>query len=168
MLTTNQKGTLAEAKIAAEAIACGVGVCRPLDDERYDLIFDLRPRLLRVQCKWAPRVGDVVCARLYTSRRGREGMIVRRYQPGEVDAFAFYCPELDRSYLVPGDEFAARRQIHLRLHPSKNNQQAGVRWARDFELGATLEPLLGPIAQLGERLAGSQKVAGSSPAGSTF
>ena len=32
---------------------------------------------------------------------------------------------------------------------------------------ATLSRLPGPIAQLGERLAGSQKVVGSSPAGST-
>ena len=36
----------------------------------------------------------------------------------------------------------------------------------DFEFDATLGPR-GAIAQLGERLAGSQKVAGSSPAGST-
>ncbi len=42
-----------------------------------------------------------------------------------------------------------------------------IHWARDFELGATLTQLLGPIAQLGERRAGSAKVAGSSPAGST-
>ena len=30
-------------------------VSRPLGDERYDLIFDLRPELLRIQCKWAVR-----------------------------------------------------------------------------------------------------------------
>jgi hypothetical protein len=44
---------------------------------------------------------------------------------------------------------------------------AGVNWAKDFEFDATLGPR-GAIAQLGERLAGSQKVAGSSPAGSTL
>ena len=71
MLTTNQKGALAEVKIAAAAIELGLGVARPLDDERYDLILDLRPTLLRVQCKWARRIGDVVSARLYTSRRVR-------------------------------------------------------------------------------------------------
>jgi hypothetical protein len=51
MLTTNQKGALAEAKIVAAAAETGIGVSRPLADERYDLIFDLRPQLLRVQCK---------------------------------------------------------------------------------------------------------------------
>jgi hypothetical protein len=46
------------------------------------------------------------------------------------------------------------------------NQQRFINWAKDYEFGARLPALLGPIAQLGERLAGSQKVAGSSPAGS--
>ena len=167
MLTTNQKGTLAEAKITAVAIELGFGVSRPLDDERYDLILDLRPVLLRVQCKWASRVGDVVTARLYTSRRGPNGLISRGYTTGEFDAFGLYCAENDRCYLLPADEFVQNRQVHLRLLPSRNNQQLGIRWARRYEFGATLSPLPGPIAQLGERLAGSQKVAGSSPAGST-
>ena len=167
MLTTNQKGTLAELKISASAVDAGLGVSRPLDDERYDLILDLRPRLLRVQCKWANRVGDVVTARLYTSRRDATGLVNRRYVTGEFDAFALYCPDVDRCYLLAAEAVVAFRQVHLRLAPCRNNQSLGIRWARDYEFGATLARLDGPIAQLGERLAGSQKVAGSSPAGST-
>ena len=166
MLTTNQKGVLAEAKIVARAVELGLGVSRPLDDERYDLILDLRPALLRVQCKWAAQIGAVVSGRLYTSRRGPHGLINRRYSVGEFDAFALYCREVDCCYLLPADEFVTRRQVHLRLGPSRNNQSVGVRWAHEYEFGATLSRLSGPIAQLGERLAGSQKVAGSSPAGS--
>ena len=75
MLTTDQKGALAEQAIAFEALAHGAGVSRPLGDERYDLIFDLRPELLRVQCKWAVRRGDVVVIVCRTSRRGRTGSI---------------------------------------------------------------------------------------------
>jgi hypothetical protein len=48
MLTTNQKGALAEAKIVAAAMELEFGVARPLGGERYDLIIDLRSRLLRV------------------------------------------------------------------------------------------------------------------------
>jgi hypothetical protein len=40
VLTTNQKGVIAEVKIATAAILAGVGVARPLDDERYDLISE--------------------------------------------------------------------------------------------------------------------------------
>ena len=74
---------------------------------------------------------------------------------------------MDRCYFLPLDVFAGRTVIQLRLTAARNNQRAGVNWAKDFEFDATLGPH-GAIAQLGERLAGSQKVAGSSPAGSTL
>ena len=63
MLTTNQLGLVAETRIVHECVLLGIGVSRPLDDERYDLILDLRPNLLRVQCKWAKRHGDVIVVR---------------------------------------------------------------------------------------------------------
>jgi PD-(D/E)XK endonuclease len=141
-------------------------VARPLDDERYDLIFDLRPNLLRVQCKWGRRIGDIISFRLYTSRRGREGLINRRYAPGEFDCFGVYCPDTGSCYLLPAEIFVAQRQVYLRLAGTQNNQELRVRWASEYEFAATLMRLRGPIAQLGERLDGIQKAAGSSPAGS--
>jgi hypothetical protein len=61
MLTTDQKGNIAELAIAAAAVKLRVDVYRPLGEgQRYDLIFDVGPRLLRVQCKWATRHGDVI------------------------------------------------------------------------------------------------------------
>jgi hypothetical protein len=58
---SNHKGNVAEAAIAAAAIKLGVDVIKPLvEHTRYDLIFDLRPRLLRVPCKWAPLKDDVM------------------------------------------------------------------------------------------------------------
>ncbi len=168
MLTTNQKGAIAEAKIIAAAIEAHIGVARPVFDERYDLIFDSGSLLLRIQCKWARRVGDVIVGRLYTSRRGRNGLINRRYEVGDFEAFALYCPDTDACYLLPADEFVARRQVSLRVSRSRNNQWSGVNWAQDFAFEATLERLLGPIAQLGERVHGMHEAAGSSPAGSTL
>jgi hypothetical protein len=53
VLTPTQKGNIAEAKLAAAAIEMDIGVSRRLcEGQRYDLIFDLHPHLLRVQCKW--------------------------------------------------------------------------------------------------------------------
>jgi len=50
--SSNEKGAIAEAVIAAEATKLGIRVLRPIADHaRYDLAFDLGTRLLRVQCK---------------------------------------------------------------------------------------------------------------------
>src|SRR5918996_1394706 len=70
-MTSDQKGVLAEAAVAWEATKLGVVVLRPFSPVRYDLVFDTSERLLRVQCKWAIRAGDVVIVRCATSRRGR-------------------------------------------------------------------------------------------------
>jgi PD-(D/E)XK endonuclease len=167
VLTTDQKGVVAEQAIVWEAVRRGLGVFQPIGDERYDLILDLRPRLLRVQCKWAVRIGDVVQIRTRRCRRGRAGLIHRHYEPGEIDVVAAYCADVDQSYLLPEEMSVARAAVQLRLAPSKNNQQLGIHWARDYEFGATLSRLQGPIAQLGERLRGTQEVGGSIPPGST-
>ena len=144
-LTTNPKGSIAEAMIAAEAIRLGVGVLKPLNDGlRYDLVFDLRPRLLRVQCKWALERGGVVQVRCRTCRRGRDGFFRTCYSAEEVDAIAAHCPDSDKCYLLPIAKFAGRTMVLLRLSPSRNNQQKGVHWAKDYEFGATLTRLVGP------------------------
>ena len=48
MLSTNQKGAIAEAKITSAALDLGIVVLRPLiEGRRYDLVFDVGDRLLR-------------------------------------------------------------------------------------------------------------------------
>jgi prevent-host-death family protein len=79
---------------------------------------------------------------------------------------AAYCAATDRCYVLPHELSVERAAVHLRLAAARTSQQSGIHRARDFELGATLARLRGPIAQLGERLSGTQKVAGSSPASS--
>jgi hypothetical protein len=167
MLTTDQKGNVAELAIARDAIALGVDVYWPMGEGgRCDMLFEIGDALWRIQCKWAPRKGDVIVVRCYSCRRNREGLVRRRYEPGEIDAFAAYCPDTERSYFLPQASFAGRRQVLLGLAPSKNNQSEGIHWAREYEFAATLGAP-GAIAQLGERVSGRDEVAGSSPAGST-
>jgi hypothetical protein len=49
-MTTDHKGSIAEAAIALAAIKLGIDVYRPVaEGGRYDLIFDVESRLLRVQ-----------------------------------------------------------------------------------------------------------------------
>ena len=165
VLTTNQKGTIAELQVARAAVELGVGVYSPFGDERCDLIFDLRPRLVRVQCKWAHRHGENILVPLFSARRAADGLRHLKYSAAEIDAFAAYCPDTGRCYFL---EFEPQSSVSLRLGPTRNNQARGIRWAHEYELAARLRPLVGAIAQLGERLHGMQEVAGSSPAGSTL
>ncbi len=161
-LTTNQKGAISETAIAAAAARHGYGVLKaPCDGGRYDLVFDVDGTLLKVQCKWAIRRGDVIDVRAFSCRHTSPGGLTRRGPAAdEIDVLAAYCAELDRCYALPAALVADRTHAHLRLAGAKNCQQQRVRYAADYEFP-------GAIAQLGERLAGSQKVAGSSPASST-
>jgi hypothetical protein len=169
MLSTDQKGNIAEAAIALAATRLDIDVYRPVGEGgRYDMILDLGRDLLRVQCKWAARAGDVILVRCYSSRRSAGGKLVtRRYSTDEVDAFGAYSRDLDRCFLLPPELWANRRLVQLRIAPTRNNQARRINWADDYDFEARLRAL-GAVAQLGERLAGSQKATGSSPVGSTF
>ena len=82
------------------------------------------------------------------------------YSEGEVDLFAVYCDALDRCFLLSDAVVAGRYEVHLRLKPPRNFQQACINLADNFDFE-------GAIAQLGERVNGIHEVAGSSPASST-
>ena len=168
MLTTDQKGAIAETAIAHAATKLGIEVYRPISEGgRFDMIFLLGDDLARVQCKWAARKGDVLIIRCYSCRRAREGLRKRLYTPAEIDAFAAYCMELDRCFYFPIEAVAGRHVIALRLAPTQNNQHRLINWADDYDFAVTLS-CYGAIAQLGERQRGTLEVAGSSPAGSTL
>lgn len=159
-LSPSRKGAIAEAAIALAALKAGLIVYRPVaEGGRADLILGLADgRLLKTQCKWARRKGDVIAINTRTCRHTPNGYVRTTYSANEIDAVAAYCPEVERVYLIPIAEVEGVGYIHLRLAPARNNQRAGTRMAAQFDLGA--------IAQLGERLSGTQEVAGSSPASS--
>jgi hypothetical protein len=93
-LTTDQKGTIAETAVIHAAVKLDVPVLRPLNDGlRYDLLFDVAGRFLRIQCKWAPLIGDVVIVRCYSCRRGRDGLLRRAYTADEVDSRRLLPPD---------------------------------------------------------------------------
>ena len=73
---------------------------------------------------------------------------------------AVYCGELDRCYLLPVDLVSGRGVLSLRLGQTRNKQRAALNWAAEYEFP-------GAVAQLEERVAGSDEVRGSSPLSST-
>ena len=159
-MDSNRIGAIAETAIAAEATRLGIAVYRPIVDAgRCDFVFEVRDRLLRVQCKSAPRRGDVIAVHARTSRRAPEGFRRTVYTAEEVDVIAAYCPELNRCFAVPIQAFGGSGCLHLRLSATRNGQRAGLHFADDYPLGA--------VAQLAERAPGRREAGGSNPPSST-
>lgn len=152
-LTPSQKGAVAEAAITAAAIQLGLTVLRPLcEGRRYDLMIDLEPELLRVQCKLARRLEGVLSVSLQTCRHTPRGYVRTRYSAAEIDAVGIYWPELRSSFLVPICEVSGRRAMNLRLDPTGNNQAQGIKWARDYDFDARINAMAktsqAPMAKL--------------------
>lgn len=159
----NIKGNVAELKIAARAAELGLEVYGPLTEHgRTDLVIGIGGKLHKVQCKWGrlERDGQVISVKLESCRYTAAGAVRTRYQPGEVDLLAVYSADTGRCYLLPEPLFVDRGAVWLRLAPAQNGQRACINLADDYEFA-------GAVAQLEERLAGSQKVRGSSPLSST-
>ncbi len=138
-LTPSQKGAAAEAAITAAVIQLGLTVLRPLcEGRRYDLIVDLEPALLRVQCKLARRRGGVLSVRLADVSLHPAGYVFTSYSPSEIDAVAAYSSELNRCFLLPVAEVAGMRGVCTSASKRRNNQVQRIRWAGDYEL----EPMI--------------------------
>jgi hypothetical protein len=155
-MTTDQKGAIAEACIAAAALKLGIDVYKPVaEGGRYDMILDIGGKLWRVQCKWASRRGETLVVSCESARRCADGFIRRRYTAEEVDAIGAYNLEFDRCFLIPIARVENKPSIALRVSPCLNNQRRRISWADDFDFAATIARQ-GAVAQLEERLAGSQ------------
>ncbi len=145
MRDTNVKGAVAEQAIVLAATKLGVPVLKPVSEHgRSDMAFEIGDRLWRVQCKWG-RLSpsrDVVVVHLFTCRCTPNGYVRKGYGEHEVDLFAVYAGELDRSFLLPASRVAGMGQLHLRLTPARNGQRACTTLANDFDFE-------GAVAQLG-------------------
>jgi hypothetical protein len=98
-------------------------------NDRVDLVYFTENQAVRVQCKTARRVGDVIYFKTCSNTANRP-----RCYDGEVDEFGVYSPDTGLTYLVPFADVPTRA-CSLRLAPTRNGQAIGIRWAGDYELG---------------------------------
>ena len=133
MRSPSQIGADAEREVAYALERAGWAVFLPFfaAHSRIDMVA-VGPDgdAVTVQVKTAPLAqnGTVVVFRTCSNTGNTPAAYV-----GEVDAFAFWCPELQRAYLMPVED-APRRGGHLRLTPPANNQTRRVRFAADYEI----------------------------------
>lgn len=125
-------GDIAVAGVLASLLKKGFAILLPFgDSQRYDLVLDKEGKLFRVQCK-SGRIRNG-CIKFNTSSTEWYKGHRRKNYKGQIDYFGIYCPELDKSYLVPFDIMAETQGL-LRVNPTKNNQSKLVRWSQDYEI----------------------------------
>lgn len=128
-MATNRQGSITETQLVACFTKAGYQVLLPVGVARYDLVVEKDGEYLRVQAKTGRLRNGAILANGYSNPGGRE---LRKYTKEEVDAIGIYCADTNECYLVPIDQMMSK--VSLRVEPSGNNQDAGIRWASDYKL----------------------------------
>jgi len=129
------KGDLAELKIATDLVERGWKIAIPYgEDSDVDLIAYRNQDVQRVQVKYACSDGCVVQIRPQSQSLTNGRVIkVKRYTARTIDWLAVWDRTTDSCfYVAAADLGTGRRCIHLRLVPTTNNQQRGIRFADDY------------------------------------
>ena len=131
-----RRGELSELEVHLALTRAGyvVLVAPYSDSERYDLVLDDGAGFRRVQVKTGELTDDGGAILFPTCSNNWHAGTERTYR-GDVELFAVFCPATGATYLVPVADVGTKSAM-LRLTPARNNQTAGVRWARDYELRA--------------------------------
>lgn len=127
---------LAELKVRQRAMELGVTVSVPTDSSaRYDAIIDDGQRLYRAQIKYCdrqPSAAQGAVALELTSYHRSGKLSYAGYSANEVDVILAYIPRIDKILWLGPQIFEGRREIQIRLEPTKNGQRKGCLLARDF------------------------------------
>lgn len=139
------KGEKSEAAITHAFVAADIPVLTPVFQQnlRFDMVIE-RDKLERVQCKTGKLSDGVITfatsssSYQYTTTHGvRYG---KKNYEGQADLFAVYCPQNQKTYLVPVAE-APKTSCSLRVDPPKNSAKHKIRFAKNYELAPKQEEL---------------------------
>ncbi len=125
-------GLAAHTAVLHKLVSKGLEVLQPLGDHlRYDL--EEIGELVRVQSKAGRYEAAIGCV-LFKSFNKTGGRGKRRSYVGDAEYFGVYRAELNTIYFIPLEKVPSADEVHLRIQPTKNNQEKKVIWARDYEI----------------------------------
>lgn len=127
-------GKITELEVAKSFLSMGYQVSFPLvPDSRYDFIADIKGKLYKIQVKTSTPKDNESCIDFSTStsHTNSKRTINIKYSPNDVDYFATMYN--GQCYVVPIDKCLGRGK-RLRLKPTKNGQNKGILFAKDFKL----------------------------------
>ena len=130
-MDTRARGDTAEAAAVYAFRRCGLRIWLP--QSRFgpcDLMLENSAGdIIRVQVKSGRVRKDCVLANTRSTDHGRG----RQPYTDRVDILAIHAEDIGRQFVVPVPE-ATGFEVRLRLTATRNNQLAGVRFARDYRL----------------------------------
>ena len=137
-MDTNTKGIITELEVLSYVIKKGYSVSIPYGDkDRYDQIWDIQGKLLKIQIKTAHWKDDKHDAFVFKTRSGysnRQGYNQRFYTKNEIDYFATFFE--NQVYVIPVEE--CRSEKILRFSSQAANQPS-INWAKDYTFEEVLE-----------------------------
>ena len=116
-MSTKLKGDIAEQAVILQGLKRGWGVLKPVGDRLpYDLVFDIKGTLVKVQVKSAwfdEERGNYVVDNRRT-KTNRRVMVREVYTPSDFDFAVAYLDEQDLFYVFPVEVFISyASEIHL-------------------------------------------------------
>lgn len=124
LLTTQQKGITTELYVASYLLSLGYNVSQPFcQDSKYDLIVDVKNKLLRLQVKTSrPTNNNSITFNCRSTTKNSKTNKSRSYEEDEIDYFATYWN--NKVYLVPVGECSTQKSLHL--EPPKQFNQSYI------------------------------------------
>lgn len=125
-MNTNQIGKITELEVLSYIIKKGYSVSIPFGDkDRYDQIWDINGKLLRVQVKTSKvnKEHSMIEFNCYSVCNGTKNT----YTKADIDVFATMCDE--QLYIVPVEECSTTKKLRFK---SNQPNQPNINWAKDY------------------------------------
>jgi PD-(D/E)XK endonuclease len=108
-----------------------------IEEQHFGFFVHKESQLVRVQCKtaWLSKNDASLVYNTSTVSMGGAGVWKKKKSGyrGRADWFGVYSPYTGKVYMISVWDAPDAGQMILRLKPTKNNQEQGVRWAKDYE-----------------------------------
>ena len=138
-MDSKQIGNITELEVLTYITKMGYQVSIPFGDrERYDQIWDVNGKLLKIQVKTSRPIDNEENGIIFSCRSNTrvQGKIKHsRYTANEIDYFATFWK--GQCYIVPISETSTDKT--LRFNPPKNGQRKGISFAKDYTVEEVLK-----------------------------
>ena len=134
-MDTKLIGNITELEVLTYVTKLGYQVSIPFGDrERYDQIWDINGKLLKVQVKTSHAIDNAIKFSCRSSHRKDGKCISQKYNSNEIDYFATFWN--GKCYLIPIAETSNEKTLRFAL--PKNGQLKGISFAKDYEVEEVL------------------------------